>query len=216
MVARVADSSAGVSVFVSNATNGFITFSASTFFLSWNNDTVNALAPCESSSRVLMAGVWSSNMTGVITFHLQSRWPAKLRIDLKVLIDSTVENFHRTATFLVEMSVFHEIGIEFTCVSPSMSSFVSLQYENLLFHALAFFFGLFVCLFCQIFILVFDMCTDSRHYKSPHNTWHQAQFFPVLQLLRTCLSWSTPRRRTLPKRSQVQPLSLLEALCALL
>ena len=153
MVARVADSSAGVSVFVSNATNGLTTFSASTFFLSWNNDTVNALAPCESSSLVLMAGVWSSNLTGVITFHLQSRWPAKLRIDLKVLIDSTVENFHRTATFLVEMSVFHEIGIEFTCVSPSMSSFVSLQYENLLFHALAFFFGLCVCLFCQIFIL---------------------------------------------------------------
>lgn len=147
---RVADSSAGVSVFVSNATNNLSTFSASTFFLSWNNDTVNALAPCELSSLVLMTGVWSSNLTGVITFHLRSRWPAKLRIDLKVLIDANVENFHQTATFSVDMSVFYEIGIEFTCTSPSVSSFVSLQYEAL--FACAHFFGLCASLFCQIFI----------------------------------------------------------------
>jgi hypothetical protein len=74
-----------------------------------------------------MTGVWASNLTGVVTFHFRSRWPAKLTIDLMVLIDANVENFYRTATFSAEMSVFYEIRIDFNCRSSSESSVISLE-----------------------------------------------------------------------------------------
>jgi hypothetical protein len=74
-----------------------------------------------------MAGVWVSNMSSLVTFRLQSTWPAKLFVDFSVLIDADAANCHRTATFAANVNSFHEIKIEFSCVSPSDSSFVSLQ-----------------------------------------------------------------------------------------
>ncbi len=124
---RIADGSTGVSVLASHASDHLASFSTSTFFLAWNNDTVRSLIPCQLSTRVLMTGVWATNMTGIVTFHLQSRWPAKLSIDLVVLIDSHDGNFYRTATFLVERSVFYEIRVDFACIAPSPSNVVSLE-----------------------------------------------------------------------------------------
>jgi hypothetical protein len=126
-VVRLADTSGSVSVFVSNSTNSVTVFSTSTFFLSWKSITVNELLVCKSATRVLMSGVWASNLTSLITFHLRSSWPAKMTIDHAVLIDADSANCHRTATFLPNVDAFHEIKIDFSCVSPSLLSFVSLQ-----------------------------------------------------------------------------------------
>ncbi len=126
-VARVADGVTGVSVLASQASDYLASFVTSTFFLSWNNDTVKSLVPCESSSRVQMTGVWASNWTGTVTFHLRSSWPAKLIVDFMVLIDANVGDFHRTATFSAQLSVFYEIRVDFTCISPSTTSTVSLE-----------------------------------------------------------------------------------------
>jgi hypothetical protein len=129
MVTRLVDKSAGVGVFASSATNANVatTFSIPTFLLSWNNSTVSSMIPCESSTQVLMTGVWAPNMTNVVTFHLKSSWPVKMRVDLFDLIEAKGGNSYRTATFLTKFNVFHEIRIEFSCMSPSSASSVSLQ-----------------------------------------------------------------------------------------
>ena len=118
---------AGVSVFVSNATNKITSFSVATFSLYWNNDSVRSLVPCESSSMVLMSGVWTPNMTGLVIFHLQTSWLAKMTVDHAVLIETDAANSYQTATFSATANFFHEISIEFDCLSPSTSSFVSLK-----------------------------------------------------------------------------------------
>ena len=127
VVRLAAHTLAGVSVFVSNATNNITSFSVTTFSLYWNNDSVRSLVPCESSSMVLMSGVWAPNMTGLVTFHLQSSWLAKMTVDHVVLIETDAANSYQTATFSATTSFFHEIKIEFVCLSPFTSSFVSLK-----------------------------------------------------------------------------------------
>lgn len=127
LVARLADTSIGVRVFSSSALNAATTFTIPTFLLSWNNSTVSSSLPCESTSRVLMAGVWAPNMTSLVTFHLKSSWPVKMSIDLLDLIESNGENNYRTATFSTKTNIFHEIRIEFACNSPSPATSVSLQ-----------------------------------------------------------------------------------------
>ena len=74
-----------------------------------------------------MAAVWLSNVSSLVTFHLQSTWSAKLFVDFVVLIDADAADSHRTATFATHIDFFHEIRIEFSCASPSDSSFVSLK-----------------------------------------------------------------------------------------
>jgi hypothetical protein len=126
-VVRLANTSAGVSVAASDATYRVWSFSATTFFLSWNETAIFSLLPCESATRVIITGIWAPLVTGIVTFHLRGSWPAKMSVDRRVLIDADAVNSHRSATFLPNIDVFHEISIEFSCSTPAASSLVSLQ-----------------------------------------------------------------------------------------